>query len=156
MMFDAPIPGESLTRAPGSSPWEQPPQYTDLNEAAEDIFDKLIKNAPEVVFSLEAGASAESIARTILFAGFTKGKFTPDLAMLLAPITVAMVAAVGHKMGARGMKLRNPNKKRKQNMMALYKLASSNTAMMQPMEMVDVAVDEVASPVAPELGGGFL
>lgn len=153
MMFDAPIPGQSLTMAPGSAPWEQPPQYTDLNEAAEDIFDKLIQNAPEVVFSLEAGASAEAIARTILFAGFTKGKFSPDLAMLLAPITVAMVAAVGHKMGARGMKLRNPNKKRKDNLMSLYKLAKSNTAMLQPREMVDIAVEEVAEPDLPSLGG---
>ena len=154
-MFDAPIPGESLTREPGSSPWERPPQYTDLNEAAEDLFDKILQNSAEIILSLEAGASAEDLAKTMLFGGFSKGKFTPDLALLLAPIAVAMIGAVGHKMGARGMKLRSPNRKREQNLKTLHKLASSRTSMMQPMEMVDIAPEEL--DIASEIKmGGFL
>lgn len=154
-MFSAPIPGESLTREPGSTPWERPPQYTDLNEAAEDLFDKILQNSAEIVLSLEAGASAEALAKVMLFGGFSKGKFTPDLALLLAPIAIAMIAAVGHKMGARGMKLREPNKKREDNLRALHKLASSRTAMMQPKEMVDIAPEELGDE-GPKLGGGFL
>jgi hypothetical protein len=154
-MFGAPIPGESLTREPGSTPWERPPQYVDLNEAAEDIFDKIVKNSQEIALSLQAGASAESLAKVILFGGFTRGKYNPDLALLLAPIVVAMVAAVGHKMGVKGMKLRNPNKKREQNLKTLYGIASSRTPMEQPMEMVDIAPEEV--DIAAEIKmGGFL
>ena len=40
-IFDAPIPGESLTDTPGNASWEHPPQFTNVNEAAEHIWDKL-------------------------------------------------------------------------------------------------------------------
>ena len=39
--FDAPVPGQSLTDTPGNYPWEHPPQFTDLNEAAEFVWDNL-------------------------------------------------------------------------------------------------------------------
>ena len=40
-IFDTSIPGESLTKTPGNAAWETPPQYTDVEEAAEYIWDKL-------------------------------------------------------------------------------------------------------------------
>ena len=39
--FDAPVPGQSLTDTPGNYPWEHPPQFTDLNKAAEFVWDNL-------------------------------------------------------------------------------------------------------------------
>ena len=41
--FDRPIPGQSLTDEPGNYPWEHPPQYTDLREARDRIFDGMTK-----------------------------------------------------------------------------------------------------------------
>ena len=39
--FDAPIPGQGLTDEPGNYPWEHPPQFTDPDEAAEFVWDRL-------------------------------------------------------------------------------------------------------------------
>ena len=40
-IFDRPIPGQSLTDEPKNYPWEHPPQFTDLREARDRIFDNL-------------------------------------------------------------------------------------------------------------------
>ena len=39
--FDAPIPGQSLTDTPGNAKWEHPPQFTDVEEASEHVWDRL-------------------------------------------------------------------------------------------------------------------
>ena len=39
--FDAPIPGQSLTDTPGNAKWEHPPQFSNVEDAAEYIWDRL-------------------------------------------------------------------------------------------------------------------
>lgn len=99
--FDAPIPGQSLTQAPGSSPTQQPPQFVDPEEAAENIWGGLrnVKSAMQVGKLLEVGTPVEVIANTLLFAGFSQGKWTPDIMMLLMKPVMYMVAAIGKKQG---------------------------------------------------------
>ena len=79
--FDAPVPGQSLTDKPGNYPWEHPPQYTDTQEAAEYVWDKLTQPAfaDQVVAMLDAGIPVEAIGRIVVFSGFTEGKWTPDV-----------------------------------------------------------------------------
>ena len=74
-IFDAPIPGQSLTNTPGNYPWEHPPQYTNIKEASEYVWDVLHKekNADQVLTFLKNGIPVEAIARTILFGGFMEG-----------------------------------------------------------------------------------
>ncbi len=38
-IFDAPIPGQSLTNTPGNYPCEHPPQYTNLGERTEYVWE---------------------------------------------------------------------------------------------------------------------
>ena len=40
-IFDTPIPGQSLTNTPGNYPWEHPPQYTNIEDATEYVWDIL-------------------------------------------------------------------------------------------------------------------
>ena len=47
----------------------------------------------------------EAIARMMLFGGFVNGKWTPDLAILLAPITFDHIMAIGMKAEIPKMKL---------------------------------------------------
>jgi len=47
----------------------------------------------------------EAISRMMLFGGFTEGKWTPDLAILLAPITFDHIMAIGMKAEIPKMKL---------------------------------------------------
>ena len=95
--FDAPVPGQSLTDKPGSAAWEHPPQYTNTAEAADFIWDQL--STPEfseqVIAMLDAGIPVEAIARVILFGGFTDGKWTPDVAFIIAEPVMKMIVAVG-------------------------------------------------------------
>ena len=39
--FDSPVPGQSLTDKPGNYPWEHAPQYTDVDQVLDLIFDQV-------------------------------------------------------------------------------------------------------------------
>ena len=45
---------------------------------------------------LDAGVPVEAIGRSILFGGFMKGTFTPDVAFLIAEPVMKMVATIGY------------------------------------------------------------
>jgi len=105
--FDAPIPGQSLTDTPGNSPWEHPPQYTDLNTAAEYIWDTLHEEIKleQVILILKSGVSVEALTRGILFSGFSDGKWSVDLAMLLSEIVFNQILAIGVKAKIKNVKI---------------------------------------------------
>ena len=86
-IFDAPIPGQSLTDTPGNSPWEHPPQFAEVDEAAEYIWDRLHTEEvlDQVITLLRNDIPVEALARMILFGGFSEGKWTPDVAELIKP-----------------------------------------------------------------------
>jgi hypothetical protein len=110
-MFDAPIPGQSLTTPPGAAPYERPPQFTKPDEAAEYVFDKMTspKNAIKLQTALENGATVESIVNTTLFAGFREGKWTPDVAAIIAKPVLYQVTAIAKKLGVENFQIFNPD-----------------------------------------------
>lgn len=112
--LDGPIPGESLTLAPGATSYERPVQFADMNEALEFMFDKLTdpKAVARMVAIMKAGAPAEAVARTILMGGFMQGKWTVDLALLLGPTLLRMIVAVAIRAGVprEDIKIKNPDK----------------------------------------------
>ena len=105
--FDAPIPGQSLTDKPGNSAWEHPPQFTDTEEAAEYIWDKLTHPdyAKQLIAMLDAGIPVEALCRVIIFAGFTEGKWTPDVGFMLAEVVIKMIATIAIKAGVKKFKI---------------------------------------------------
>jgi len=105
--FDAPVPGQSLTDKPGNSPWEHPPQFTDTTEAAEYIWDKITQPdfADQVVAMLDAGIPVEAIGRIVVFAGFTEGKWTPDVGFILAEVVMKMIATIGVTAGVKKFRM---------------------------------------------------
>jgi len=105
--FDAPIPGQSLTDKPGNTPWEHPPQFTDTAEAAEYIWDKLTHPdyVKQVIAMLDAGIPVEALCRVIIFAGFTEGKWTPDVGFMLAEVVIKMIATIAVKSGVKKFKI---------------------------------------------------
>ena len=91
--FDAPIPGQSLTNTPGNYPWEHSPEYTDVEEASEYIWNKIHEqNLLEQII-------------TFLFSGFTEGKWNPDVAILLSEIVFKQIIAIGVKSEIPNMKV---------------------------------------------------
>ena len=106
-IFDAPIPGQSLTDTPGNANWEHPPQFVDVDEAAEHIWDRLHTEAvlDQIITLLRNGVQVEAIVRLILFTGFSEGKWTPDVAILLAEIVLKQIMAIGVKAEIPKMKI---------------------------------------------------
>ena len=105
--FDSPIPGQSLTDEPGNAKWEHPPQYTDVGEASEFVWEKMHdeKILDQIVSFLDNDIPVEAVARMVLFGGFMEGKWTPDVAILLSEIAFKQVMAMGIKAEVPNMKL---------------------------------------------------
>lgn len=110
-LFDRPIPGQSLTRPPKSSPFEHPPQFVDRDKALDVLWDKLTqkREALRIVAMLHKGIPCEAISRTILLAGFMEGKWTVDLVLQMARTLTFMIAAIGTKAGVTDVKIKNPD-----------------------------------------------
>lgn len=98
-VFSAPIPGQSWTHAPKSVPWEKPPKFTKLKETMTWLMDQLVEpgRLKQLLGMMDAGMPIEAIARTILFAGFTQGQWTPDLAMLMYKPLMTSLIAIAHR-----------------------------------------------------------
>lgn len=93
-VLNGPIPGESLTQAPGSRPYEQPPQYTTIDDAMNSILKSLQdkKNTHHLLALLEAGVPMNVIVGTLLQHGFAEGKWAPSMTFLLmAPLSMLLV-----------------------------------------------------------------
>lgn len=110
-IFDAPIPGQSLTQEKGSTPMEQPPQFAKTDDALEYIFEKLTtkKQVVRLVLMLKKGVSVEYIARAMLFQGFSTGRWTPDNSMLMLRIVMAMIVAIATNAGVKNPTILNPD-----------------------------------------------
>mgnify|MGYP000600230594 CR=1 FL=1 len=110
--FNAPIPGESLTQPPGAAPYERPHQFSDADQALEYLFQTLTqpKASLMITYMLKKGATCEAIARSILFDGFIKGRWSPDLGLLIGRTTLVMIASIAEAAGIKNVKYTNPDK----------------------------------------------
>ena len=95
--FNAPTPGESLTSSPDMPhAWERPPQHTEQEDAMEEIYMELTsENAlMPLINMIDEGIPLDQIAQVILYKGYTEGKFSPDLMLMLAEPTIYLLIAI--------------------------------------------------------------
>ena len=99
--FDSPIPGQSLTQELGNAPYEQPPQYTELTEFMDYMFDNLSRTSVrrDLLRLLNAGVPVTSLLGPVLLHAVSEGKLNMDLAMLSLEPLVYMLAGFGHHAG---------------------------------------------------------
>jgi len=113
--FDTAIPGQSLTQEPGAMPWERAAEFSDPSEAAKFIRHSLNnpKSVKKTVALLESGIAVEAIARMITFAGFSEGKWTPDVAELIQPLVALYILEDGRAAGVSDiqMYIKDPEEK---------------------------------------------
>lgn len=92
--FDRPIPGQSLTAEVGSRPWQQPPQYTTVEEALDFYVPRLAN--PEIIENLynvmESGIPLTTIAEAMQVAGVMEGKHSIDVGVLVMPVLIETMA----------------------------------------------------------------
>ena len=93
-VFDAPIPGQSLTDEPGNYPWEHAPQTASIEEATDYVYESMMKpeNMERMFTLLRMGIPIEALVKIITFSGFLEGRWTVDTAKLLEPIVAMMIA----------------------------------------------------------------
>ena len=95
--FNAPIPGESLTTAPDMpKAWERPPQYTSQDAAMEAIYMEITQedSLRKLINIINDGVPLDEIAQVILYKGYTEGKFSPDLMLLLIEPTLYLLISI--------------------------------------------------------------
>ena len=95
--FNAPIPGESLTSSPETpKAWERPPQYTNQDEAIEAVYLVLTEQdtLKQLIPVISDGVPLDEIAQVLLYKGYTEGKYTPDMMLMLAEPTIYLLIAI--------------------------------------------------------------
>lgn len=108
-LMSAPVPGQSLTQPPGNANWENPPQFVDPAIALEYVWETITKprKAFQISVLLKKGMPAEYIARTLVFTGFSAGKWSADLALLISRPVLYQIVAVGALQKVKNIKIFN-------------------------------------------------
>lgn len=92
-LLDSPIPGMSLTKEPGSRPWESPPQLTELYEVVDYYTERLTD--PELVDSLLDAFSKDApiyeTTKGLINTSVMRGVHSVDTGMLVLPVVVEML-----------------------------------------------------------------
>jgi hypothetical protein len=88
-MFNAPIPGQSLTTEPKGYPWERPPEITDPEEAIQYHLARL--SEPDMLDGILDLIEVDELDVKTLTAGIMRGAVasgmhTIDVALLVAPV----------------------------------------------------------------------
>lgn len=100
--FNKPVPGQSLTNPPEQKyPWESPPEFTNVTEAQLYLLAELTEKERFVALTnaLADQVPVDIITRTILFEGFSRGKWSADLLLLLIEPLAVIVMALGERVG---------------------------------------------------------
>ena len=100
-MFNAPIPGQSLTSEPKNYPWENPPRMVDPEEALLFHLEKLEdKKAIESLAGLMAlGVDILDLTEGILRAGVADGQHSIDVSLIIAPVIHEYIKGIGDAAG---------------------------------------------------------
>tara|TARA_R110002012_G_scaffold3770_1_gene17630 strand:+ start:1163 stop:1663 length:501 start_codon:yes stop_codon:yes gene_type:complete len=91
--FDAPIAGQSLTAEVGSRPWQNPAQYSTLDDALEWYLDRFDNDEviDELLTVVDSGVSLATIANSMQLGGVMQGIHSVDIGVLIAPIIIEML-----------------------------------------------------------------
>lgn len=100
-MFQAPIPGESLTREPGNAPWEQPPQFDKVEDVTTFYMDKFEddETLDEMLWILDNDMPIELFLDTMLLSGEMHGVHTSDVSLLVGPVLHEHIKALADAAG---------------------------------------------------------
>ena len=99
--FDRPVPGMSLTAELGNRPWQQPPQYSTVEEALQWYIPRLTN--PEMLDQLldvmESGIPLTTIADAMQTGGVMEGKHSLDVGILILPVLIETMAYLAEEAG---------------------------------------------------------
>lgn len=100
--YTGPVPGQSLTNSPDSKqPWELPPQFVNKREAELYILEELTEKEKFIIITdlISDGMPLDTLTRTYLMAGYSKGLWDVDMMMLLIESVAYILMALAEKVG---------------------------------------------------------
>lgn len=100
-IFDAPIPGMSLTHELGARPWQTPPQFSTVDEAIEYYMASMTSEEfmEQLIDVLEMGVPVTSIANSMQLSSVMEGKHSVDVGMLVVPLLMELIMMLGDSAG---------------------------------------------------------
>ena len=99
--MNRPIPGQSLTNDPENpAPFEKAPEYTNVHEATMYLWDTVTEEETysALMSGVSKGVPIMNITQVILFGGFQKGRWNPDLMMMLIEPLAYMLIALAERL----------------------------------------------------------
>jgi len=100
--YTGPVPGQSLTNSPDSKQaWELPPQFVNKREAELYILEELTEKEKFIIITdlISDGMPLDTLTRTYLMAGYSKGLWDVDMMMLLIESVAYILMALAEKVG---------------------------------------------------------
>ena len=141
MMYDRPIPGQSLTAEPKNAPYENPPQITNPKEALMHHIELL--STPEATddilfFISDLGVDVKTLAEGALRQAVMGGVHSIDVSLIIGPVVhefirgIPLAAGIEFDEGFEGKKAREEtmyerNKFRSQKMLEELGIAETPT-----------------------------
>ena len=99
--FNQPQVGIGMTPELGARPWQNPPQFTTVDEVVEHYTSKMMSDefSEQLVDIIDMGIPLTTIANTIQLAGVMEGKHTVDTGLLSLPVLVENMQLIGDTAG---------------------------------------------------------
>jgi hypothetical protein len=97
--FSRPIPGQSLTHELRARPWQNPPQFSTVEESMDWYLDRF--DNPELVQELlsiiESGIPLSTIANSMQLGAVLQGVHSIDVGVLVLPILIEIMKTLAEK-----------------------------------------------------------
>lgn len=110
--FDMPIAGQSLTAELGGRPWQQPPQYSTVEEALDYYIPSLESEevSIQLLDVLEMGIPVTSVANAMQTASVMDGKHSVDVGILVLPVLIELIMLIAETAGVEYISGLEPDK----------------------------------------------
>ncbi len=99
--FDLPVPGMGMTHEVGARPWQQPAQYTKVDDVAQYYISKMQDDAfaTNILNLLETKMPVTMIANAMQTVNMMNGVHSLDVGMLSMPIIMEMIMFIADSEG---------------------------------------------------------
>ena len=151
-IFNAPIPGQSLTDEPKNFPWERPPEIVDPRQAIKFHIDGI--NRPEaldnILEMIQIGIPVSALTQTALTTAQMEGVHSPDVSLIIKDvikeelISIAEEAGIKYKTGDEPSELDIKEKEERQVLALLRKKIGQADEMDAGVEMMQQTADMMA------------
>jgi hypothetical protein len=99
--FNRPIPGQNLTAELGSRPWQNPPQFSTVEETIDYYIGQITTDGftKSLIHTLKTGVPMTVIANSMQTVGVMEGKHSLDVGILVLPVLMESMMLIADKAG---------------------------------------------------------